>query len=440
MSTSIGSLAVGGPEKGSNAPVGTGGRSVILTATDQLLSSASNALMLFALGQVSSVDEFATIGILVAVALTFLGFNRGGLGTPVLLVSNLPRSAILAESGYALSWAFLVAVVGAAPALLVAGGVMGDWTVGVAFALAIPFVLAQDVLRMACIALNRPVVAVLSDGFWTACMAGLFVANLIGVGALPLSVVGCWGVGAVVACAIPLAVTGVLPRSADLMGWWLTYWRARVRFGGLWSVNQLGVVLVLSIAATLVGSAAAAGLRGAYALFGPITILISAVPLVFVPHARRAAGSVDDEWHLLVKSSLAMSVLTLVATTVLMVTPSSMGAALIGSSWKPAAELVPYVGLESAMLCWLVSVYSYLQACGLSKLLIRFKLIQLGIQLCACTAAGIVFVTSAAIGLALAASAMFTTVCGLQIVRRRQPRSARNRLRFGGLVHAGGRG
>ncbi|OBA86511.1 hypothetical protein A5642_22495 [Mycolicibacterium mucogenicum] len=401
-----------------------------LTTIDQVLSSASNALMLFVLGQVSSVDQFAKIGILVALVFTFLGFNRGGLGTPVLLVSNMDRSSILAESGYAMSWALLTSVVAAAPVLLVTGAVLGEWTIASAFALAVPFALVQDVLRMACIALGRPAVGVLSDGFWVAWMAALFVANLLGAKVSPLWAVGYWGIGAIIAVAIPMAATGVTLRSRRLVGWWLTYWRARVRFGGVWAANQLGVALVLVTATAFVGSAAAAGLRGAWALFGPIGMLVGALPLVFVPHARRAGSSPSDQWRLLVKTSIVMSGLTLIATGVLVLTPPSVGAAILGSSWQPATDLVPYVGCESAMLCWVVSVFSYLQARGLSAILARVKAIQLGLQLNTCAIVGAIFATPSAIGWGLAGSAFITALYGVVIVRRTQVRdkSAKPRL------------
>ncbi len=422
MNAAIGHVGTVGRHSGHGAPPLAGGGAAALTTIDQILSSASNALMLFVLGQVSSVDQFAKIGILVAIVSTFLGFNRGGLGTPVLLVSNMDRHSILAESGYAMSWAVLTSVVAAAPALLVTGAVVGEWTIALAFALAVPFALIQDVLRMACIALGRPAVGVLSDGFWVAWMAALFVANLLSTKVSPLWAVGYWGIGAVIAVAIPLAATGVTLRSRRLVGWWLTYWRARVRFGGVWAANQLGVALVLVIATALVGSTAAAGLRGAWALFGPIGMLVGALPLVFVPHARRAASSAGDQWRLLGKTSFVMSGLTLIATGVLVLTPPTIGAAILGSNWQPATDLVPYIGCESAMLCWVVSVFSYLQARGLSAILARVKAIQLGLQLGACAIVGAIFARPTAIGWGLAGSAFITALYGVAIVRRTQVR------------------
>lgn len=434
MSAAIGNAGVDSRKTAHRAPVRTGGAAAALTTVDQILSSASNALLLFVLGQVSSVDQFARIGILVALVSTFLGFNRGGLGTPVLLVSNLDKHSIRAESGYAMSWALLTAVVAAAPTLLVTGYLLGESTIALAFALGVPFALAQDVLRMSCIALSRPALAVLADGFWVAWMAGLFIANLLGAKVSPLWAIGYWGVGAVIAAAIPLAATGVTPRSRKLVGWWLTYWRARVRFGGVWAANQLGVALVLLIATALVGSATAAGLRGAWALFGPIGMLVGALPLVFVPHARRAASSPADQWRLLVKTSFVMSSLTLIATGVLMLTPPSIGAAILGSNWQPATDLVPYIGWESAMLCWVVSVFSYLQACGLSGMLVRVKAIQLGLQLSTCAVVGTIFTSPTAIGWGLAGSALITALYGVAIVKRTQVRAAGEKPKIGAAV------
>ena len=83
------------------APARGAGSVAISTAVDQVLSSASNALMVFVLAQVSSAGQFGIIGLLITVLAVCTGFNRGALGTPLLLTSNLKNRQIVAESGYA---------------------------------------------------------------------------------------------------------------------------------------------------------------------------------------------------------------------------------------------------------------------------------------------------------------------------------------------------
>ena len=71
------------------------------TTVDQMLSSASNALMVFVLAQVLSAGQFGIIGLLITTVGVCMGFDRGALGTPLLLTSNLTNREIVAESKYA---------------------------------------------------------------------------------------------------------------------------------------------------------------------------------------------------------------------------------------------------------------------------------------------------------------------------------------------------
>ena len=156
----------------------------ISTTVDQVLSSASNALMVFVLAQVSSAGQFGIIGLLISVLAFCITFDRGALGTPLLLTSNLTNRQIVAESNYALTWSLYTGGVGGF-LILTLGAIFHHPWIGLAFAVALPVVLAQDVLRLTAIALGRPNLAVVADALWVAPMLGIFVANLVGVHEVP---------------------------------------------------------------------------------------------------------------------------------------------------------------------------------------------------------------------------------------------------------------
>jgi hypothetical protein len=61
------------------APARGAGSVAILTKVDvdQVLSSASNALMVFVLAQVSSAGQFGIIAVLISMVAACTGFNRG---------------------------------------------------------------------------------------------------------------------------------------------------------------------------------------------------------------------------------------------------------------------------------------------------------------------------------------------------------------------------
>jgi hypothetical protein len=376
----------------------------LLTTVDQVLSSASNALMVVALAQVSSAPQFGIIALLITVLAVWTGFNRGALGTPLLLTSNLSARQITVESGYAVSWSLWTAVLGGV--VFIAGGAaFHQPTVGLAFALTLPAVLAQDVLRHTAIGLGRPGLAVVADGLWTASLLILFVANLCGVHESAESAIYLWGLGGLVSAVLLGARCAVALRHRRILQWWKTYWRARARFGSVYSVSQIGLVLVTLAALITAGSVAAAGIRGAWTLFGPIGTLVGAMPAVFVPHAaRNRDGGLGNQWRLVRTTSLVTSVLTIVATACLMNVPTTLGAAVLGATWTEASSLIPYLGVTTAAMCWLIGAFTYFSAHGASKTVFRLNLLHIGLQVTTSFAAGVLFDSAAAIAMAIAAS------------------------------------
>lgn len=390
-----------------------------LTAVDQMLSSASNALMVFALAQASSAAQFGVVALLVTGMSAWLGFNRGALGTPLLLTSGMARRHILAEASYGATWAVSTGIL-AAIVFVSAGAAFGEWSVGIAFAVCIPFMLAQDVLRFAALALGRPAIALASDGIWTAWMLLIFCSNaFLDLPLTAASTIYLWGLGAVVSALILTVALRVRPASARIVEWWRTYAHARLRFGSVYALNQIGAVLVALTATVMVGSVAAAGVRGAATLFGPIAMLVSALPLVFVPYARRTANGAVPQWRLLRTTSLITSTMTLVATAGLMFVPAGLGSMILGASWDEARLLLPYIGIECAAMCWIVAVYSFLQSEGASRTIFRLNLLQVGLQLTLCVAAALLMGTAQGIGISLAVSGCVSTLVGMVVVSRR---------------------
>jgi hypothetical protein len=410
------------------------GSVAISTTVDQVLSSASNALMVFVLAQVSSARQFGIIGLLITVLAVCVGFSRGALGTSALLTSDL-KDRQLRESGYAVTWSLYSGVLGGVPILTLAAVFHQPW-IGLAFAVGLPAVLAQDVLRLTAIGLGRPGLAVVADAVWVASMLGIFIANLCGVRGSAEFSIYLWGFSALVSAAVLALRLGVAPQHYGILAWWRTRWPARVRFGSAYCVGQIGYFLVTLAAVTTAGSVAAAGIRGALTLFGPIATLLSAMPMVFVPHAARTGNSLGDQWRLLSRTSLAASVPTLVAAGGLMTVPTRLGAAMLGASWQETLSVIPYIGVSSAALCWMVGVATFFQSQGASRKLFAFNTLHVGSQVAMCFAAGLLFGSSTAIAISLASCCFLTAVAGVlwvyrsirsaAKVSRARPRSAFN--------------
>ena len=357
--------------------------------------------MVFVLAQVSSAGQFGIIGLLITMVVGGMVFNRGALGTPLLLTSNLTKRQIVAEADHALTWSLYTGALGGV-LILTLGAVFHQPWIGLAFAIVLPAVLAQDVLRLTAIALGRPNLAVVADALWVAPMLGIFVANLVGVRERAEFSIYLWGLSALVSAALMAFGLRVAPQHSGILDWWRTDWPGRVRFGSFYSIGQIGYIFMTLAAVITAGSVAAAGIRGALTLFGPVGTLLAALPMVFIPHAARTGSSVGDQWRLLSRASVATSVLTLVATGCLMALPARLGAAMLGASWQKTLPVIPYIGVTCAAMCWAIGFSTFFQAQGASKTVFYFNILLVGLQVATCFAAGLVFHSALAIAVWLA--------------------------------------
>ena len=102
----------------------------------------------------------------------------------------------------------------------------------------------------------------------------------------------------------------------------------------------------------------------------------------------------------------------------LAIIPSRLGSAILGDTWTYASALVVYLGIECAAMCWMVSVYSFFQARGMSRTVLRVKLFQIGLQLGLCLCAGLAVGTAVAIAISLAVAGVLAALVGVGLARR----------------------
>jgi O-antigen/teichoic acid export membrane protein len=373
--------------------------------------------MAFVLAQVSSAGQFGIIALLITMLAGCTAFNKGALGTPLLRSSNLEKRQIVAESDYAVTWSLYSGVFGGV-LILTVGAVFHHPWIGLAFAIGLPAVLAQDVLRLTAIGLGRPGLAVVADALWVASMLGIFVANLFGVREPAEFSIYLWGLSALVSAAILAFRLRVAPHHSGILDWWRTYWQARVRFGSAYTAGQIGSVFMTLAAVITAGSVAAAGIRGAFTLLGPIATLLAAMPMVFLPHAARTGNSLRDEWRLMSRTSLATCVLTLAVAGCVMAVPARVGAAMLGASWQETLSVLPYIGVTSAAMCWVMGASIFFQSQGASRTFFCFSTLLVGLQVATCFAAGLVFGSAIAIAISLAFCTSVIALAGVLWVHR----------------------
>lgn len=313
-----------------------------ITLTDQVLSSASNFLVVVAVARVTGVDGFGAFTLAFLAYQLALGVLRAGAGDVLLIRSTEPDASHEADARQALGFVLAAALAAAALTGLggaLAGGPMRAPLLAIAVAL-VPSLL-QDCYRYVFFASSRPYGAVAIDSAWLAAQLAGFA--LAATGALPEStaaIVLIWGAGATLSCACGTLLSGVLP-ALDALAWVRA---ARHRIGGLMADFMLltGIVYLGFALLPLVGSlATVAALRGAQFLFNPLLSFLASVRVVALPvlarHLRDGASSYRGT---ALRISAALSGLTIAYSAAALVLPDSIGTAILGDTWGSVTPIL----------------------------------------------------------------------------------------------------
>lgn len=351
-------------------------RRVGLGVVDQTLSSASNMLAVFAVAGVSTVPQFGAITLAIAGVMAMVALCRGLLGTPIAMLSGR-HAQIQAETEHAVAVAGMLGVL---VGILVAGCApfaADPWSV-VLVGAAAPAILIQDTARFACIADGRPGLAVISDGFWAAGSALLFVlAGWVIPGVSPRWIVGGWAVLAVLAALIISLCSRFKPVFGGTAAWLRSTAPDRARFGATSAISAINSILFLFVVAGLVGSSAIAALRGSASVMGPLAILLTAMTLVVLPEFRRMPGATPAEyWRPMRKVASVLCVIPVCAGVLSAFVPGSWGETLLGPTWFVAKPLLPITAVEFVALTWSFSADAILRAQANSRAVLTVQVVH----------------------------------------------------------------
>lgn len=300
---------------------------------DQIVSSASNLLFVVAIARSSSPDQFGSFSITYTLLTFTIALQRSSLGVHVSIASKHLRPPM--EIPFAAG--FGICAFG-----LIAGGVFPGsvtTTAVVTFAAA-PAVLVQDLLRYAAIADGDPKRALWSDSIW------------LGITALALPAAGYLGsAGAAIMWCAGAIVAALMLSRHDLLrirhpGWLSSEGRLLAPAlvdAFLATCAPLIVAMVLAYQLSL---ADVAGYRGASSLFAPISLLLSAAPLVLLPEQRRL--ELSQAKRLALFQSFTTATAVVVWTALLLVAPRRLGIEVLGGSWDLARHVLPVISVEMA--------------------------------------------------------------------------------------------
>ena len=324
-------------------------------AADQVFSSLSNGLIIYAVAVVTAPENFGQIALLLTLLVAAIGVLRGALGTPLLLMAGRDRSDIQREGSFAVTSALLVSPIVGGLIWAVAGS--GIRLPAILIIVATPIVLVQDVLRYVAITEGRPHVAALWDGVWFAGSAALLVATWVH---LPIAtttyLIGGWTALAFIALVGMLVGVRVGPRLRQYRAWISDGWQHRARYGTESGLEQTMLFAVLLFVAVVLSPEATAALRGATALLAPVAIVASAVPLVVIPESRRRDMPPPQVWSSFARIALVLSSGSLLVGVALFFMPLTIGELVLGRTFEAAQVIVPIFAFEYAVGAWIFAV------------------------------------------------------------------------------------
>lgn len=299
-----------------------------VTLGDQVLSSASNLLVVVLVARAVSPTDFGHFALAYAVLTLTLGLSRAYFGSRIALAPDQAAARHLTAALVA-GWLVLAPLVSlgvfAVSTLVTAGQAP---LICVIVALATPVVCVQDLIRFGAAAGGRPWAALLSDGAWILAMAWPFVLGpaLDAAAALTL-----WAAAAALALVVALLAFKERPRLRA----GLRELRRREDVGGSLLLGAVATtcatLLVLLVVSRTLGPAAAGSLRGASTAMGPVNVLLAFVALGVTPVLVRRPRAEDSRFCAAVAGLTVVLVLSWGA--VLLLLPTSLATAAFGSSW-----------------------------------------------------------------------------------------------------------
>lgn len=381
----------------------------IAGATDQIFSSLSNGLIIYAVAVVTASQDFGQIALLLTLLAAAVGVLRGALGTPLLLKAGAGQSDIRREGSFAVATALFVSPVVGGIMWAVAGP--GIQLLAVLIMGATPVVLVQDVLRYVSIAEGRPHTAAIWDGVWCAGSAALLIATWLH---LPMTtaawLLGGWGALASIALVGMLAALRIAPRLRQYGAWISDGWQHRARYGAESGLEQTTAFALLLFVAVVLSPEVVAALRGATALLAPVAITASAIPLVVIPQSKRQNMPPQQVWNSLSRIALVTTSGTILLGVALFFLPSAAGELVLGSTFEATRAVIPLVALEYAIGAWIIAVTIWLRSFNRSADALKLKTAYVLVMLVTVLGAAVLFRTAAgaATGMATATTFMAT--------------------------------
>lgn len=339
----------------------------------QVLASGTNFLVLMALARSQGAEQFGWSALSVAVVTASVGVTRSALGTSISLSAASPEH-LRREGRFGVTVGVVAVLILALP-FTVWAATIHDWTILI-ISLASPFIVMQDLLRQICFSGQRASLAFHADLFRFA--LALPPALLTGTLSIsPQTIIGLWWASAVLTAGYLVRRLSWRPYRGNAYSHWQNDGGMRYALLGDSLLVQLTPVVTSFMIGAGLTPIALSAFRGGSTLLGPISILLTAVPLLVLPKlVRDEVGTFGEAFARLRTITWSLSAACVFMALASIAAPDDLGQYILGDSWKPASAILPLMALQFALQPWALSVSTGLKLVGRGGALVWLRVMR----------------------------------------------------------------
>ena len=311
---------------------------------DQLLSSATNFLLALLVARTVGARDLGAFSVAYATFTFSLGAVRAIAGELLAVrhsAVSIPewRTGVERSAGTAMAAGIIIGT-----GCLIAGASFGEPFRAVLsiVGIALPFLLVQDLCRIAFFTRGRGVAAFLNDLVWAAVMFAAFAfMGLYGISTVAWFTFA-WASAGALAAIVAIFQLGILPSGPLAAFRWLRHHRdIAPRFFAEFAVGSGVSNLTLFAIGGIAGLGEVGRLRAGEIVMGPLNVLFAGVGLVSTPEGVRLLRESPQR---LVQGcrwlSIALATGVIVWGAVILALPDSIGEYVLGANWESARALL----------------------------------------------------------------------------------------------------
>lgn len=331
----------------------TGRTRAAWSLADQVVVSGKNLVVLLVVIRETDAATTGAFGLVYAAYFLALALVRGVAGDPLVIRHSGDTGDELRTAGRrSMAAAVLVSVaVGGLLALplLVADGMV--WTALGVLGCGLPFLLAQDHLRLILYAGGRPDKATVNDLVTAAATCSVLLALVVGdVLSLPAVVVA-WAATSLPGLLVGWLQTHVAPAVRGAVGWLREHRDLGPAFAADALANR-GSEQLVNVAVAGLGSLGMLGaVTASRTLFAPLTTVQTGVNTWIIPElaARRRAGDLSGAGAQIARVAAALAGAMLATGALLALVPDPWGELLFADNWHTAMSVLLPMTVFSAV-------------------------------------------------------------------------------------------